>query len=392
MGRRTNGEGTYDTLPSGRVRLRVRLPDASRATFLGSSRQDCHDQYLKVIANQPGGRLVTSSSATLAQWLDQWLSDHVKPNSADSPRTYEAYESCVRLRLKPELGHYRLAKLRGPHIQRAYAHLSEKYAPKTMSTTHEILHRALKIARLQGLITHNPSEDVTPPKRPERDGDERALSREQLSRVDQLMVGHDFEPHWRFLLGAGVRWGEAAGLTWSDVDLAPGREHVRVVRAATKVPRSMRTADRPESMRTKAPKTRKGRRTIPLPPDAVAALHVQHARTLKAKLAAEPGTWITTHGDLVFPNQHGGLLRSNKPLEEWQAFLEANGLPHKTLHDLRHTYATLLFARGVHPRIAQDLLGHARIDMTLDTYTSSVPEATREAVSRLADVFERPAR
>jgi integrase len=43
----------------------------------------------------------------------------------------------------------------------------------------------------------------------------------------------------------------------------------------------------------------------------------------------------------------------------------------------------------VHPRIAQDLLGHARIGMTMDLYTGSVPEAAREAVSRLGNVFGR---
>jgi integrase len=140
-------------------------------------------------------------------------------------------------------------------------------------------------------------------------------------------------------------------------------------------------------MRTKAPKTRKGRRVIPLSPDTVAALQAQRARTRQARHDAEPGSWSETDGDLVFPNAHGGLQRSNKPLEAWQAFLAANGLPHKTLHDLRHTYATLLFARDVHPHVVQDLLGHTRIDMTLDIYTGSVPHVAREAVGRLSDVF-----
>ena len=57
-------------------------------------------------------------------------------------------------------------------------------------------------------------------------------------------------------------------------------------------------------------------------------------------------------------------------------------LPDKRLHDLRHTYATLLFARDVHPRIAQDLLGHTRIDMTIDLYTgfgAPRPRARRSA-------------
>jgi integrase len=54
------------------------------------------------------------------------------------------------------------------------------------------------------------------------------------------------------------------------------------------------------------------------------------------------------------------------------------GLPPKRLHDL-HAFATLLFARGVHHEIAQELLGHTRSSMTLDLYTASLPEAAHSA-------------
>src|SRR5215831_12062072 len=108
MGRRSNGEGSYATLPSGQIRLRIGLPDGGRLSFTGTSREDCFNQYRTAIAKQPDGRLVTSSRATVGEWLDQWLADHVKPNTTDSPRTYETYESAVRLRLKPELGKVQL--------------------------------------------------------------------------------------------------------------------------------------------------------------------------------------------------------------------------------------------------------------------------------------------
>jgi integrase len=379
VSRRGYGEGSYRTLPSGKIQLRVSLGDGTRTSFIGDSRQDCQAQYRRALG-QTGGHLVTSSSATLGDWLDQWLEDHVKPNSFDSPRTYETYESAVRVRLKPELGRVQLAKLSGPVIQRAYARLAARYAPKSVNFTHNVLHLSLEAARRAHLIDHNPTEDVTPPRRPADSADERALTTEQLHVLDAAMTGHRYEPIWRFLLGTGVRWGEAAGLCWSDVDLTPGREQVRITRAATRVQ---------GSMRTKAPKTRKGRRVIPLAPDAVTALKAQRTRCRELQVAAEPGEWSTDDGELVFPNECGRLLRSNNPLAAFKQVLKGAGLPDKRLHDLRHTYATQLFARDVHPRIAQDLLGHTRIDMTLDLYTSSVPSAAREAVQRLGDLFSR---
>ena len=214
------------------------MPDGGRATFTGTSKQDCWNQYLDALAEHDG-RLVTSSKASLGEWLDQWLEDHVKRNSADSPRTYEAYESVVRLRLKPELGRVQLGKLSGAHIQRAYAHLAGRYSPKSLNFTHNVLHLSLEAARKLRLIGHNPTEDVTPPRCPDRYAGERALGPEQLQILDAAIAGHDYEPLWRFLRGTGVRWGEAASLRWSDVDLTPGREQVTIARAATRVRGSM---------------------------------------------------------------------------------------------------------------------------------------------------------
>lgn len=377
MPRRGNREGTYDTLPSGKIRLRVGLPDGARKSFIGTSEADCRTQYHKAIADT-SGRLVTSSRASTADWLDQWLSDHILPSVA--PRTYETYETAVRVRLVPLIGRVQLGKLSGVHIQRAYATLSKTYAPKTVNHTHNVLHQALEAARKLRLIGTNPTADVTTPRRPDGHAGDKALNAEQLRVLDQAMVGHEFEPVWRFLLGTGVRWGEAAALTWDDVDLESARPQVRIQRAATRIKGKMFVT---------APKTRAGRRTIPLTRDASAALRQQQNTVRKLKLAAEPGTWSEQDGKLVFPNLTGGLLRSNRVLAEFKRVLKDAGLPPKRLHDLRHTYATLLFARDVHPKVAQDLLGHTRIDMTLRIYTGSVPEAAHAAVARLSDVFDR---
>jgi hypothetical protein len=90
---------------------RLALAAGSRLSFTGTSRDDCFAQYRLAIAKRPDGQLVTSSRATVGEWLDQWLEDHVRPNTADSPRTQETYESVARLRLKPMLGRVQLGKL-----------------------------------------------------------------------------------------------------------------------------------------------------------------------------------------------------------------------------------------------------------------------------------------
>jgi integrase len=80
-------------------------------------------------------------------------------------------------------------------------------------------------------------------------------------------------------------------------------------------------------------------------------------------------------------NPENIVKRSFKPL------LEKAGLPEIRFHDLRHTFATLLLGRGVHPKMVQELLGHATIAMTLDTYSHYLPSMGDQASGAMRDAF-----
>ncbi len=89
--------------------------------------------------------------------------------------------------------------------------------------------------------------------------------------------------------------------------------------------------------------------------------------------------------DLVFPAQTGKPMRSWVLAEgSFKRLLKRAGLPETTrFHDLRHTCATLLLAKGVHPKIVPELLGHATISITLDTYSHVLPDMQSQAVSAM---------
>ena len=80
-------------------------------------------------------------------------------------------------------------------------------------------------------------------------------------------------------------------------------------------------------------------------------------------------------------NPENLVKRSFKPL------LKRASLPEIRFHDLRHTCATLLLGRGVHPKIVQELLGHATIAMTLDTYSHVRPVMQGEAPVAMGDAL-----
>jgi integrase len=65
-------------------------------------------------------------------------------------------------------------------------------------------------------------------------------------------------------------------------------------------------------------------------------------------------------------------------------------LPNIRLYDLRHTFATLWLESGEHPKILQEILGHSRISVTLDTYSHVIPHLQREAMGRFGRMFSKP--
>lgn len=371
---------------------RISLPDGSRVAYYGTTRRAVVDKLQEATGDRRGGRLVAKSRVALSDWLDQWLEDFVKPGARESPRTYETYASAVRVRIKPELGHLQLGKLSSTQIQHAYARLSRRYTAKSVNFTHTVLSMALEQARRVRLIGFNPCNDVKPPPRPRSQARQQALPAHEILAFNRAIAGHPYEHCWRVLLATGVRWGELAALRWSDVDLdAP---HITIDKAYTRVTRKQ-LADSNNGldlsrlhggMYLKDPKTPR-EAPIPLVPDAVVALKAQRARI--AQLRRDADEWHDL--DLVFPNLSGDPLRNNNPLRELKAVLKQAGLAERTLRGMRHTFATQLFARGVHVKAAQQLLGHSRPDMTLSVYTGSVSAVLRDAMASMADLFGEPA-
>ena len=376
MSRRGRGEGSIVQRPDDRWVARVTLPDGKRKAFYGQTRQEVADKLTDALAARRKGMLVTSGRRSLGDWLEQWLRDWVENYVART--TYERYRGIVRRYIVPQLGRKTLEQLTAPHIQRYYSHLNERgFATATISLHHTVLYHSLRDAKRVGLVGRNVAEDVKKPQDRDRDATHRAFTPEQRVILEKAIRGHEHEDLWLVLLLTGMRIGEATALTWDDVDLG----HARLI-----VRKSYRRALSGPII--SEPKTKRGRRTIPLGQQAVEALQAQRIHTRELRLRAVKWQEL----DLVFPNTWGRYLRADKVLVAFKKVLRSAGLPQRRLHDLRHTYATDLYAADVHPRSVQELLGHSRLDMTNDLYTGSVPDALRDAVERLDQAHARQAR
>ena len=96
-----------------------------------------------------------------------------------------------------------------------------------------------------------------------------------------------------------------------------------------------------------------------------------------------------TDMDLVFPNCVGRPMEArNLTRRMFKPLLERAGLPEIRFHDLRHTAATLLLRKSVHPKMVSEMLGHGSIGLTLDTYSHVVPDMQAQAAAAMDAVLD----
>ena len=153
-----------------------------------------------------------------------------------------------------------------------------------------------------------------------------------------------------------------------------------------RVRRTLTRTDNGRRLALGEPKTKKSRRAVRLTQRAVEALRSHRARQAKEKLRVGA---LYQDQDLVFAGEGGGFINpSNLRQRSFAPLLKRAGLPQITFPDLRHTCASLLFQRNVHPKFVQELLGHASVAITLDTYSHMLPGMGGEAADAIGAALE----
>jgi len=338
----------------------------------GRTRAAVAEKLTKAMADRNSGLMFDTGRLTVGEYLDQWLSDSVRSTVRTS--TFERHEAIIRLHIKPTLGHVGLKKLTPAHVRGLYREkLDSGLAPATVRKIHSTLHKALSQALSDGLVPRNAATVEAPRPTPE---EIHPLSEDEARTFLKTAQasGDRFEPLYVLAISTGLRRGELLGLRWDDVDLEHGT--LRVGRALVRERGHYTLGET---------KTRRGRRQINLTPRTLNALRVHRKKQLEEKMRR--ADLYKDHG-LIFASGVGTLVHpENMVKRSFKPLLERSGLPEIRFHDLRHTCATLLLGRGVHPKLVQELLGHATIAMTLDTYSHYLPSMGDQAAGAISDAL-----
>lgn len=349
------------------------------------TRKDAEKALATALDQVHSGIFTDPGRPTVGEYLEQWL-EGIGPSLR--AKTAFSYADTLRGHVIPRVGSLRLVDLTATRLRALYAELLESgsrrgtggLSARTVGYTHRIVSHALKDAMRAGLLARNPAAIVNPPRATKPEA--KTWTAEQVAAFLQHVDGDRLRALWVLLATTGMRRGEALGLKWSDVDVKAGRVTIRraLVLAGYEVVESL-------------PKTAAGNRVVFLHPQTTAALREHRRAQTEERLAAGPA-WSDL--EFVFTDEIGASLHPDRITKLFGQHAREAGLPKIRLHDLRHTVATLALTAGVHTKVVQELLGHANVAITLDTYSHVAPELHEQAALAIGglvfDEVSRPKR
>lgn len=307
---------------------------------------------LAAVARQ---ELRAPSSITVRETWDAWLAEakagtiRGRGGSPYKPSVLRSYGLSMEKHVLPELGALKIGEVRRVHVQAlADRLLAGGRNASTIKNAIMPLRVLYRHAIRREVVSVNPTTGLDlPVSTGKRD---RIASPAEAEALLAVLDPPD-AALWATAFYAGLRCGELMGLRWEDVDLAAGV--IRVERAYD-----------PKAREFVAPKSKAGVRRVPIP------------TALKGYLMT-----VRTLSGLVFGEEEPFAYRTTVE-RAYKTYREA-GLDRITLHEARHTYASLMIAAGVNAKALQEFMGHESIETTFNLYGHLMPGAHGEAASLL---------
>ncbi|MCD0156095.1 tyrosine-type recombinase/integrase [Deinococcus sp. 6GRE01] len=373
-GRNSNGAGCVKQLPSGSYRWQITLGFDERGKQLLKSgtektRQLAERARVQALADHQRGLLPVPSQIRVSDWMEKWLALK-KPSLA--AKTYANYEYVLRKHLLPLLGSRKVQELKPSDVRSAYVQLADRgFSKSLLHQVRVILRQGLQEAMMDEIVGRNVAEVARLPGfrkgRPAR-----ALTTDETTTFLKAAYGTRLGVLFEFMVSTGLRRGEGCALRWEHLDLQAGmlfvRDNVTVVNGKATLG---------------TPKTESAVRDLHLPPETVALLREHRAAQLLERAGAE--VWEETGH--VFTNARGQRLYPDSLTKLARNLAAGAGLGHVRFHDLRHTYASLMLARGVPMEVVSEKLGHSRTSTTADIYRHVYVEEHQQHTLSLSELL-----
>lgn len=360
----------------GRIMLTLtdgRKPDGSprKVYFYGATKAEASRKREEYKQNKSAGLAAESSGLTVNEWIDRW-SRVYDINTA----MYAPYIKRLRL----DVGNLRLADVREADLVQS---LRTGYGGRSASGAVKyrmIVQQVFKKARVNRLIVYDPAEDLQLPKTAVPEG-HRALERGEIECIVNNWEVHRSGLWFMLMLFSGLRRGELIALTWDNVDMQ-ARE-LRVAQTAVVQGNQTKVEDRA--------KTAAGIRAVPLCTALYSALNTVPVSMRTGYVCkSAKGKRLT---EAAFSRGFEGFcaalsrIQAGQDIDQRGRRSDIVGVPacgfSCRAHDLRHTFATMLYDAGVDVKSAAYLLGHSDTRVTMEVYTHLSAERAKASAAAL---------
>ena len=319
----------------------------------GKTELEAMTKLAEKLAAAKRGEDLVSGAMTVSAWYKQWIDIYKKPKGL-TEKSLKMYDEKFNGYIRPAIGHMKLKDVKDVHLQRILNSQAGRSASH-VKKIRMVLQEMFKRARQSRLIPYDPAELLELPT--VKQGRRRSITEEERAAILAVAERHRAGLWILTLLYTGMRPGETAALTWSDVDFDHNEIHVHAAKES-----GNRTI--------KGPKTDSGVRDIPI-----------HAALLPRLLAARGKPFSP-----VFPTKAGTIQSESSMRRMWNSFrteldlqlgaktkdgkiVESVVADDLTPYCLRHTFCTDLQRAGVPINNAKELMGHADIQTTANIYT-----------------------
>ena len=352
-----------------------------RVPVYGSSADEVDAKLTALKARSNLGLPAESSGWVVKTYVEYWLTHVAKPKLR--PTTLARYRSLLYSYVVPTIGKKRLSAVTPADVRLMLARAASSRTPgrkgqseetrpllstRSVQQIHAVLRAVLSHAVREELLARNVAKlvQVATPVQEEIEPWTDIEARTFLAATRQ----HRLHALFVVALGLGLRRGELLGLRWADIDQRASR--LRVTQTLQRV--------KGEGIILGPPKSRRSRRVLTMP--AIVSKALADHRAAQAVDRKQVGSSWPENG-LVFTTTTGRPIEPRNLSIAYGRLIARAGVRRIRFHDLRHTCATLLLARGVSPRVVMDILGHSQIAVTMNIYGHVIPAMQEQAASEI---------
>lgn len=347
-----------------------------RYSVYGRTNKEITEKEQEIRDKIKQGIYTDNRNITLDKYFDEWIERH---KGEVKEITIYRETNWYKNKISPVLGSRKIQELERREIYLFQQELAKTYHPNTVNWIMGLLGVILNTAVTDEIIIKSPAAGINKLKDPNKtkavDSNHRALTEEEQQIFMEAAKDSFYYEFYALLLLTGIRFGEAAALTWTDIDYKNNVIHVN----------KTYTLDHDGKLKVgSSTKTQAGTRDIPMNESIREILQMQ-----KKKVILLFGGNMIPFNTRLFVSNTGGMLYNNtvnRALKKILQKLEEDQEIHIddfSVHAFRDTFATRFIEQGGNPQTLKTILGHSSLEMTMDLYSHVLPNTKQKEMDML---------